>query len=608
MFKKRIGLFLIISIFTLSLFAVFGIAKDCGGILGEPGYIDCACGDRVIRDTTLSKQLSCGNIGLIISADHDFLVLDCAGYTISGSTGSGIHMFGVTNAKVKDCVIDGFDVGIYLSTSSQNTLSENILSENNNGINLVVHSKKNKIEDNFLCGNLGSDIFVAETSTGNSGSGNSLTTFNSFYSWPSIPTQYSCCTDSDEDNYCFETNVDPDLFSGGDCNDLDPERYPGAEEICDGKDNDCDGTIDGPDICNVETDCGKPGNSCDVGETCQAGDCVCPDKDGDTKNEALCGGEDCDDDTSDDIPELNCPQAPGVCDSSTSECAICINEDAEEICDSVDNNCDGKVNEDLIGTILSQESCPNGELPADGAVGLWWNTCTIKGSQYHSGKCNPLCTDVDQDSYGAPETNLILCSGSTELVDCNDNEKDINPVAEEICDNKDNNCDGKIDEELGTTTCGLGICEHTLNNCAAGKEQVCDPFEGAVEEVCDALDNNCDGEIDEGWICDSDNDGVPDESESPSCVGVGTEGNVMSNGCLKGDMSAKGCVNSQDVAQFLAAYAKNYDVAGTCQNQDYSDLDGDFSGDKCVNSQDVAQFLAAYAENYDYAGTCQEAN
>ena len=97
------------------------------------------------------------------------------------------------------------------------------------------------------------------------------------------------------------------------------------------------------------------------------------------------------------------------------------------------------------------------------------------------------CTDVDDDGYCA-QTN-----------DCNDNNPAINPAAAEICDGVDNNCNNAIDEGLGQTTCGIGECEHTVDNCANGQVQICDPMEGAVEEICgDGLDNDCDGEVDEG--------------------------------------------------------------------------------------------------------------
>ncbi|MBM4355965.1 MAG: hypothetical protein FJ109_19615, partial [Deltaproteobacteria bacterium] len=81
------------------------------------------------------------------------------------------------------------------------------------------------------------------------------------------------------------------------------------------------------------------------------------------------------------------------------------------------------------------------------------------------------------------------------------NAKDGTP-ADETCDGKDNDCDGNTDEELGSTTCGLGICEHEVENCIGGKVQTCDPFEGQQTELCDSLDNDCNGDIDELWSVD----------------------------------------------------------------------------------------------------------
>ena len=69
--------------------------------------------------------------------------------------------------------------------------------------------------------------------------------------------------------------------------------------------------------------------------------------------------------------------------------------------------------------------------------------------------------------------------------------------APEVCDGRDNNCNGMVDEGLGQLTCGLGACRRTVEACVGGRTQVCTPG-NASAEICDNLDNNCNGMIDEG--------------------------------------------------------------------------------------------------------------
>ncbi|MFH1725407.1 MAG: NosD domain-containing protein [Elusimicrobiota bacterium] len=147
------------------------------------------------------------------------------------------------------------------------------------------------------------------------------------------------------------------------------------------------------------------------------------------------------------------------------------------------------------------------------------------------------CTDADGDGFGATGTETAGCPGQG--FDCDDADPAIipgtvivtdvfgsgdtgecrtrlercdggagelaltqNPIgpADEICDGLDNDCDASTDEELGTATCGLGVCLHTIDNCAEGAPQTCDPLQGASSERCDdTLDNDCDGEVNE--IC-----------------------------------------------------------------------------------------------------------
>jgi len=86
---------------------------------------------------------------------------------------------------------------------------------------------------------------------------------------------------------------------------------------------------------------------------------------------------------------------------------------------------------------------------------------------------------------------------------------------DEVCDGKDNDCNGEIDEpaHLKSTPCDLqaGVCAGSHHACSVGAEQPCDDFsygfdyEQGSETLCDGLDNDCDGKTDEGL--DEDHDG-----------------------------------------------------------------------------------------------------
>ncbi|MGB9177408.1 MAG: putative metal-binding motif-containing protein [Methanoregula sp.] len=105
------------------------------------------------------------------------------------------------------------------------------------------------------------------------------------------------------------------------------------------------------------------------------------------------------------------------------------------------------------------------------------------------------CFDSDQDGYSTCDR------------DCNDNDRLINPGAVESCDAIDNNCDGSIDEgfpELGNACDGTDtdVCKDGLLVCSPDKlSVVCNDSGDANLEICDGRDNDCDGTIDEGTLC-----------------------------------------------------------------------------------------------------------
>ncbi|TNE46017.1 MAG: hypothetical protein EP343_24940 [Deltaproteobacteria bacterium] len=99
------------------------------------------------------------------------------------------------------------------------------------------------------------------------------------------------------------------------------------------------------------------------------------------------------------------------------------------------------------------------------------------------------CIDDDKDGY------CKNIPGDKGKLDCNDNDKTMFPGNPEVCDNKDNDCDGTVDgqSQSCSTLCGQGT-----QTCSKGTWSLCATTPPTQAEACDGKDNDCDGEIDEG--------------------------------------------------------------------------------------------------------------
>lgn len=169
---------------------------------------------------------------------------------------------------------------------------------------------------------------------------------------------------------------------------------------------------------------------------------------------------------------------------------------------------DNMIHFDKSGNALSPNTYSEGAFSiaeCDNAVGLAFDTsdnsfwCLQENTGqdwfYHFARLEEPCTDNDNDGY---KTEGGLCGP----IDCNDNNPNINPGEyDSNCNNIDDNCNILIDEAYVNTptTCGIGECLGNSGelSCFLGVEvDTCNPFEGAITETCNGLDDDCEGNID----------------------------------------------------------------------------------------------------------------
>ena len=324
-----------------------------------------------------------------------------------------------------------------------------------------------------------------------------------------------------------------------DCDDADASVHPGAEEFCNGADDNCDGNVDEGAGSTWYSDADNDGWGDDstamlacaaaAGQVAVAGDCA----DTDPSRHPGAAETDCTDPV-----DYNCDGSASYADADADGFAACDDCDdavaathsgATETCNGVDDDCDGAGDDDAADLDTFYE-------------------------------------DDDGDSFGDAADPVLACTQTAGLVtdatDCDDRDAGVYPGATEVCDDEDDDCDGSVDDDATDATTwyadtdgdGYGDDATATTACDAPSRYAsvggdCDEADAARNpgetEICNDVDDDCDGDVDgtavdmDTWYADADDDGYGDPSVYVAACDAPVASIRNSRDCDDGDATSR---------------------------------------------------------------------